>query len=163
MKARAWSTSATPERISTDTAAVEVGVKFRSDVAGTITGIRFYKAAGNTGTHVGSLWSRGGNLLARATFSGESASGWQTVTFASPISISAGRTYVASYHTTTGRYAEDRNVFKSSGVDNPPLHALKSGVDGGNGVYKYSATPGFPSKGSPRAANYGVDVLFVRS
>ena len=29
---------------------IEVGVKFRSDVAGTVTGLRFYKGAGNTGT-----------------------------------------------------------------------------------------------------------------
>ena len=29
--------------------AVELGVKFKSDVAGTITGIRFYKADANTG------------------------------------------------------------------------------------------------------------------
>ena len=40
--------------------AVELGVKFRSDVAGTITGIRFYKASTNTGTHVGNLWSSTG-------------------------------------------------------------------------------------------------------
>ncbi len=51
---------------------VELGVKFRSDVAGTITGIRFYKASTNTGTHVGNLWSSSGTLLATATFSGES-------------------------------------------------------------------------------------------
>ena len=38
--------------------AVEVGVKFRADVSGTITGIRFYKASANTGTHVGNLWTR---------------------------------------------------------------------------------------------------------
>ena len=45
-----------------DTSAVEVGVKFRSDVAGSVTGIRFYKASTNTGTHVGSLWSSTGTL-----------------------------------------------------------------------------------------------------
>ena len=35
------------------------------DVDGFITGIRFYKGDGNTGTHVGNLWSAGGALLAR--------------------------------------------------------------------------------------------------
>src|SRR4029077_4721782 len=58
-----------------DTGAVELGVKFRSDVAGHITGIRFYKGPGNTGTHVGNLWSAGGTKLATVTFTGESASG----------------------------------------------------------------------------------------
>ena len=41
-------------------------------------GIRFYKAVANTGTHVGSLWTASGQLLASATFTGETASGWQT-------------------------------------------------------------------------------------
>ena len=49
-------------------ASTEVGVKFSSELAGTITGIRFYKSAANTGTHVGSLWSAAGELLASATF-----------------------------------------------------------------------------------------------
>ncbi len=52
---------------------VELGVKFRSDVAGTITGIRFYKATANTGTHVGNLWSSTGTQLATATFTDETA------------------------------------------------------------------------------------------
>ena len=40
-----------------DTSAVELGVKFRANQAGYVTGIRFYKGSGNTGTHVGSLWN----------------------------------------------------------------------------------------------------------
>ena len=43
-----------------DTQSVEVGVKFKSDTFGTVSGIRFYKAAGNTGTHIGSLWTGDG-------------------------------------------------------------------------------------------------------
>ena len=35
-------------------------MKFQSDVAGYITGIRFYKLSNNTGTHVGNLWSSAG-------------------------------------------------------------------------------------------------------
>ena len=37
---------------------------------GSITGVRFYKAAGDTATHTGSLWSSTGQLLATGTFSG---------------------------------------------------------------------------------------------
>ena len=40
-----------------DTSAVELGVKFKSDIDGFITGVRFYKGAANTGTHVGNLWT----------------------------------------------------------------------------------------------------------
>src|SRR5262249_2324355 len=70
---------------ASDVHSIEVGVKFRSDVAGYILGLRFYKGSGNTGSHVGTLWNSSGTVLARATFSGESASGWQQVNFASPV------------------------------------------------------------------------------
>ena len=57
---------ATPATVdSGDGGSVELGVKFRSDVAGTVNGIRFYKAAANTGTHVGSLWTASGRCSAR--------------------------------------------------------------------------------------------------
>src|SRR5262249_49333986 len=138
---------------------VEVGVKFRSDVAGFIDSIRFYKGAGNTGPHVGNLWSSSGTLLASATFTSESATGWQQVDFATPVAISANTTYVASYHTNTGHYAGDNNYFSSSGVDNAPLHALKDGVDGGNGVYNYGASSTFPNQ-TWESTNYWVDVVF---
>ncbi|HEX7698082.1 MAG TPA: DUF4082 domain-containing protein, partial [Candidatus Acidoferrum sp.] len=68
---------------------VELGVSFRADTNGYITGIRFYKSAANTGTHVGNLWSSSGALLASATFTGESASGWQQVNFSNPVAITA--------------------------------------------------------------------------
>ena len=61
-----------------DPSSVEVGMKFQSSVYGTVTGIRFYKAAGNTGTHIGSLWTAERQLLAQVTFTNETASGWQT-------------------------------------------------------------------------------------
>src|SRR5262249_30596740 len=73
-----WPPSAAPGNPSTaDSSRVEVGVQFRADLDGTITGIRFYKGSTNTGTHVGSLWSTSGTLLGRVTFSSETASGWQ--------------------------------------------------------------------------------------
>ena len=74
----------------------------RRAAAGTITGVRFYKEIDNTGTHTGSLWSAGGTLLASGTFSGESASGWQELDFSTPVAITAGTTYVVSYHTDAG-------------------------------------------------------------
>ena len=141
---------------------VESGVKFQSDVAGTITGIRFYKAIANTGTHVGNLWSSTGTLLASATFAAESASGWQQVSFATPVAIAANTVYVASYHANAGHYSYDINYFTSTGVDNPPLHALADGVAGPNGVYAYGTNSSFPNQ-SWSSANYWVDVMFQSS
>jgi Domain of unknown function (DUF4082) len=141
-----------------DVNSVEVGVKFRADTSGSITGIRFYKLNTNTSAHVGHLWTATGTLLASATFAGESASGWQQVNLASPVRISASTTYVASYH-TEGRYAADANFF-STAVDRAPLHAPANGVDGGNGVYNYNSAAVFPAS-TFNALNYWVDVVFV--
>jgi Domain of unknown function (DUF4082)/Immunoglobulin domain/FG-GAP-like repeat len=141
---------------------VELGVKFRSDTAGSIVGIRFYKALKNTGTHIGNLWSSNGTLLASATFSGESASGWQQVTFATAVSIAANTVYVASYHCAGGHYSADVNYFASSGVDNPPLHALANGVSGPDSVYSYGTTSVFPVQ-TWNTSNYWVDVAFVQN
>jgi hypothetical protein len=156
-----WASSARPlkEAETTDSSAVEVGTTFRSDVDGVITGLRFYKGATNTGTHVGHLWTRTGQLLTTATFTNESASGWQEVTLSSPVAISADTTYVVSYHAPRGNYAVNDQQFLSAGVDNPPLHALRDGVDGGNGRYGYGPSGTFPT-GTYRSEGYWVDVVF---
>jgi hypothetical protein len=138
---------------------VELGVKFKSDVAGTITGIRFYKSAGNTGTHTGTLWTSAGAQLATGTFNSESASGWQQLNFITPVTVAANTTYIASYHAPVGHYAQDVNYFATA-RDNPPLHALSDSAGGGNCVYKYGASTVFPNL-AWQAANYWVDVVFV--
>ena len=115
-----------------------------------ITGIRFSKSSANTGVHVASLWTVAGGLLARATFTNETASGWQTVDFPTSVPIAANTIYVASYHTTTGRYSNDNWYFMDDGVDSPPLRALKDGSGEVNGVYTYSTAPAFPRQGTAR-------------
>ncbi|RKH46766.1 DUF4082 domain-containing protein [Corallococcus sicarius] len=140
-----------------DSSAVELGMRFRSDAPGQIKGVRFYKGAGNTGTHTGSLWSATGSLLATATFQGETASGWQEVRFATPVNITADTNYVVSYHAPAGHYAATSNGFTSS-LDVPPLHAAASAAGAGNGLYLYGAS-GFPTD-TFQATNYWVDVAF---
>ncbi len=146
---------------SGDGASVELGVKFRSDVSGVITAVRFYKSVANTGTHKANLWSNSGTLLATATATNESSSGWQQVTFSSPVAITAGTTYVAFYFAPSGHYAFDQAVFNGAGVDNLPLHALATGVDGGNGAYTYNAVRAPFRLRSFNGTNYWVDVVFV--
>ncbi|RIK35198.1 MAG: hypothetical protein DCC55_31060, partial [Chloroflexi bacterium] len=158
-----WDETAVPTLASKDDSnAIEVGVKFQSDIAGYVSGIRFYKGAANIGTHIGNLWSSSGQLLASATFVNETASGWQQVFFATPVLIEANTTYVASYHAAVGRYAYDENYFATNGVNSPPLRALSTGAASGNGVFRYGATSGFPTE-SFNASNYWVDVLFSTS
>ena len=90
----------------------ELGMRFSSAVAGIITAVRYWKATNETGTHVGRIWSSSGQLLASVTFTGESASGWQTMDLATPLSVEAGAQYVVSVNATS-RYAVTNGGFNA--------------------------------------------------
>src|SRR5215510_1050229 len=92
---------------------VEVGVKFQSSVAGQITALKFYRSPSDTGSDLLNLWDSTGNNLASVTFTNTAASGWQSVSLATPVTISANTTYVASYH-TSGRFAKTANFFTTA-------------------------------------------------
>jgi hypothetical protein len=154
-----WSPTTTPGTAdSGDSNGVELGMKLTSNEAGFITGIRFYKSTANTGTHVGNLWTTGGTLLASVVFTGESASGWQQANFSSPVAVTAGTTYVASYYAPAGHYSFNSAFFSTAGVNNPPLQALANSVSP-DGVYSYGSTSAFPAF-TYNATNYWVDVVF---
>jgi len=61
-----------------------------------------------------------------------------------------------------GGYSVDYDAFTNSGVDSGPLHALKSGVDGPNGVYNNASSPQFPAE-SYANSNYWVDIAFTQN
>jgi len=154
-----WDATTTPSLVTDpDTASVELGMKFRAEVDGLVTGVRFYKGPRNTGTHVGRLWSSSGQLLAQATFTSETASGWQQVDFASPVAIQPNTTYVVSYYAPVAQYSVDEWYFQTD-YTNGPLRALADGEDGSNGVYRYGPGGGFPTS-TWRSGNYWVDVVF---
>ena len=130
------------EPSANDGQSIELGMKFRSTQNGFITGIRYYKGAGTTGIHTGSLWTNTGTRLAQATFTNETASGWQQVLFGTPIAITAGVTYVASYFSPSGDYAAT-NPYFTQAVVNGPLRGLANGEDGSNGLYRYTTISRF--------------------
>ncbi len=137
-----------------DNRPIEVGVRFRTDQAGTITALRYYKGAGwAAGTRVGHLWSATGTQLAEAQYTGESSSGWQQVALSQPVPVQANTTYVASFFSPGGSYAADVGFFTTD-FDAAPLHAPA----GGNGVYVYGG--GFPTDTSSDT-NYWADVVFA--
>ncbi len=135
---------------SNDGGAVTLGLKFSSTVNGKITGLRYYRAAANTGVHKGTLWSSGGDKLAELTFT-DGAPGWTTASFGEPVAITAGTTYVASYYAPNGHYSADLDYYANQYV-NTPLQSVGSG-----GVYTYSN--GFPNS-NYRETNYYIDVVF---
>jgi hypothetical protein len=150
-----WSDSVRPAAgPDDDTDSVELGTRFRSSTDGQVTGIRFYKHVQNTGRHTGRLWSDDGRLLATASFTSESAAGWQTARLVNPVPLQAGRWYVVSYHAPTGRYADDQGYFASG-------RTLSSGVlQARAGVYAYGEQPRFPTE-TWRSSTYYADVTFV--
>ncbi|XVS62573.1 DUF4082 domain-containing protein [Actinosynnema sp. CA-299493] len=153
-----WSDSDVPTTAdAADDAAVELGVKWRSTHDGHVRGIRFYKGPRNTGAHTGSLWSAAGVRLATGTFRDETASGWQTLVFPSPVPVLGGATYVTSYFAPAGHYSFDHGYFTRSSRYLEPLTGLQTGVDGPNGVFRAGA--GFPGATSS-GTNYWVDVVW---
>jgi hypothetical protein len=134
---------------------VELGVRFTADRDGRIAGIRFYKARGERGTHVGTLWDALGRPLARVRFTGETQRGWQSARFATPVPVRAGAVYVASYHTRHGVYVAQRGGFATPVVSGP----LTAPADR-NGVYAYGRTSRFPARSNPARFNYYADVIF---
>ena len=104
-------------------------------------------------------------MLASATFTNESSSGWQQVNFSKPIAISANTIYIASYFAPRGHYSANLTYFSGRSADNAPLHAPADGSNGPNGVYYYTSSSSprnanLPTNGY-QAANYWVDVVLT--
>ena len=154
-----WPGSPTPAVLDVpgELSPVELGLKFRSDSNSVVSGVRFYKSTANVGTHVGNLWTLSGALIASANFVNESMSGWQTASFAAPVTLTAGTTYVVSYHTNVGHYSANGGYFGTAGVDSSPFHAPDTASGGGNGVFAYGASA-FPTQ-TFNATNYWVDIV----
>jgi fibronectin type 3 domain-containing protein len=133
----------------------ELGVKIKVDQPLAITTLRFYKAPGETGSHIGTVWSASGVMLGRVTFANETASGWQSQALPTAVQLQANTTYVVSVNANTQYPAASGGL--QSEVAYGPLHTV---ADGANGVY--NDTPGnFPSQ-TYNSTNYYVDVVVDR-
>jgi hypothetical protein len=154
-----WAGTVHPGHIAGGTKPIELGLRFSSSAAGSVTGVRFYKGAGNTGTHTGHLWDTNGKALASATFSKETATGWQTVTFSKAVAISAGHEYIVSYYSPKGHFAYDSAYFKGKKLVTKALTAPAATTGKPNGIFHNGAS-GFPASSSTHDYNYGVDVVF---
>ena len=140
---------------------IEVGVKFKSSIAGFVKGIRYYVGSSGVGqSHTGKLWNAGtGTLIATSIFT-PSTSGWQDVLFSTPVAVTANTNYIASCFSFSGFYNATDNVFASN-ITNGPLTIVADGTGGlPNGLYRYGA--GMPNNGFS-ATNYFVDVIFAQA
>jgi hypothetical protein len=136
----------------TDGVAYELGMKFRATRAGTVSAIRFWKAASDTGAHTGTIWSAAGAALASVNFTGETASGWQQQALAAPLAVQANTVYVVSV-STTSRFAMTSGGLSAAVVSGD----LSSVADGANGVF--GSAGAFPT-GSWNNGNYFRDIVY---
>ncbi|MDP3494090.1 MAG: DUF4082 domain-containing protein, partial [Hyphomonadaceae bacterium] len=174
------STAATGTVLYNDHTQVELGMKFTVDRAGLLTGLRYYRDAGDatdTDVREGHLWSASGALLGAVTFTSTPGQvGWQTASFSRPVTLTAGQQYTVSYQTSDNYIATDSFFTPSrevgfDGLDNDafsdPLGIVRApesavfvgATTSGNGVYSYASSPTMPTD-SWNAANYWVDVVF---
>ena len=136
----------------TDGVPYEVGMRFQVTTAGQVTAIRYWKAASDTGTHVGRIWSSTGTLLGSVTFTGETGSGWQQQALATPLTLTANTVYTVSVN--VGSYFP----VTSNGLSTQIINGDIRSATGANGVYGNSGT--FPTL-TFQASNYFRDVVFV--
>ncbi len=137
---------------------VELGMKFRTTVAGSIKGIRFFSSNEPSGIYTGHLWNASGELLDSVVFTNVKPNSWQEALFNSPVVVSPNNTYIVSYH-TTGYYASTAGGLKNT-ITNGSLVVPGDSVAGGNGLYMYGPSGSFPVY-SYNAANYWADVVFA--
>jgi hypothetical protein len=133
----------------------ELGMRFTSTAAGQIRAIRFYKAVQEIGTHVGKIYNANGQLLASATFTGESGSGWQVQSLSTPLNIAADTEYTVSVNTGNTYY-----VATANGLATQVMNGNLRSVVGNNGVF---GPVGSRPTQSWQNSNYFRDVVFVPS
>ncbi len=162
-----FNAQAGPATISNDGQPLTVGMKFQATVAGQIQGVSFWKNGPIMGgPHVGALYDISGTLLASATFTAETINGWQTQSFASPVTIQAGVTYIVAVYMPDGNYVFTSIVSPgldfTTAVQNGNMIGLADAPTSHNGIYVYGgAGPNFPNQSGTPAVNYWVDVDFV--
>jgi Domain of unknown function (DUF4082) len=148
-----------------DNGSVELGVKFTPSNNMSVLGVRAYRT--DSGPVTGSLWDANGNRLAGpANFAGTATHDWQEATFNAPVTIEAGKTYIASYYAPNADYAFEWDRFTNGSYIAGPITAKQSVAGDGNGVFCYDnqvCEVGFPA-GFPadtfRDTNYWVSPLW---
>lgn len=132
----------------------EMGMKFQATVEGKITGIRFYRSAGDvTGDgYTGHLWNASETEVASVVF-GTTVVGWNQALLATPYQILDNTTYLVSVN-ANGKYP-----FTSGGLASVVTNKhIVSVDDDTNGVF--NTTRGELPDTSFGEANYFRDVVF---
>lgn len=143
-------TTLTPAGDVSATGGWEVATRFKASEPGRVVGFRFWRAAGETGSNQGRLWTNGGSLLRTATFPHSGRAGWDSVMFTANQPRLPANTY---FRVSVNTNAYQAKTFRSSpfSITNGPLTADMS--------YYGQPTGSMPTTGS--YSQYFVDVIFI--
>jgi hypothetical protein len=152
--------------VDPDTHSVTLGVQFFSTQVGTINGVRFYRGAKSSSGYSAAIFDgMSGARLAFKSVSTEpchSVPCWEELDFSTPLSISANKTYIATYFVKGGHYAGDNQGLANKVTSGPLTAPASSQAAGGNGVYIYGSSLLRPNS-TYQATNYWVDISFTPS
>ena len=150
------SSGVTPtNELTMDEGPSERGVRFKVEVEGVMTELRYYRTANETGAHTGHLWRSTGELLATVNFpaSNDTAgAGWRTVTLPTPLLLSPGQAYVLSVNANT------RCAAIPGGFDRSRRVGAIVAFAEGNGVF--AVRNNFPSQ-ADQNTDYLRDLTFI--
>jgi Domain of unknown function (DUF4082) len=136
---------------------ITVGLKFFTQIATTVTGVRFYKIAGMAGPHTGLIYDNTGTLVQSIAFGTETASGWQSVDFTAPVALPANTTYMIAVFMADGNYTATQHALTAA-ITNGALTAPASTgpPPNQNGLFTYGVAAALPASGN-LDQNYWVD------
>lgn len=152
-----------PSASDNDASAVSLGVEFYVTSAATLTEIRWWQptTGASTAARQGALYLISNqSQVATATAAAPSGSGWQTLTFATPVTLTPNTRYRAAVYHPGGLYASTGSYY-ASGADevNGPLVIPKNANASapGQATYNYATGLTYPVS-TFQSAIYWVDV-----
>jgi hypothetical protein len=153
-----------PPLAANDGLPLTVGMRFTASVPGQVTGVRFWQNPIMNGSHTVALYANGGGApLATATAVDAivSVAAWRTISFATPVTITPGVTYVVATFMANNVY-----VFSTGDFNAPIVNGILTGLQHNppvdpNAVYDYGGALQFPTSFYTPGTNYWVDPVFA--
>ena len=145
-----------------DTAAVEVGVKFRPTVMdGYRDSYSLLQGRPEYGTHVGNFGTSAGALLGTATFASETATGWQQAALSQPVAVTCQHDICRVVSHEHRRLRRRPAVLPELRRHDWPPSRRSPRASAGRTAYTGTAAASRHSRF--QSTNYWVDLVFVTS
>lgn len=133
--------------------ASNLGVRFKTSVAGNLTDVCYYKDATLTGTHTASVWDDSCTLLGSKVIGNDTGTGWKCQALDAAIPLLANTYYRVAVHFPTANYIKVNNFFSTAYTES------NLSVAAGGGRYFDSATIGCPTNSTN--SNFLVDFIIA--